>query len=851
MGSLRTSVLITAQNLLSPHLERINKDLHRLDARLEKSNKSFKNLAPQIRNVGLGMTAVGTAAAYTIKKFSDVSNEAEGVGRAFNNFFGDQAPASLERLQKATQNTVSELDIMKQANQAMLLGIDKEALPTMFEGALAAAQATGRPVADAITDITTGIGRQSKLILDNLGIVVNTEQAYETYARSIGKSTSALSDNEKKIAFTNAVMKALNENAKRIGPITESNSIKMQQASAKMADAVKKLGDAFAPTIANIADKLGALVEKFNNLDPKTRDAIAKIALLTTGFLLIAGPILSFIGSIGAAAKTLTALSGAAKIAATAIGAANPIFWALAAAVAATTAVIVIQKKRYEELGRQYQATNDAIQSSFDDQMSKMKTYLSVAEKTASRDAQLARLRAKAYADMAAVTASVGRLNAAVQREASEDIINSLESEVEALNLRAGDSARAAMEFARNNTDAAERVSKAYEDMSQSVTDSSEDFGGAIGGAADEAEKKAEELEAAIEDLKQEYRDSMQDINEKIFELEYNHKEKMQSIRDEMKRVEDSVKELEDQYNDSVDNMRKGIAERIVEEQEKINELIEKRKDLEGRRAGEDDPERQSKLQIDENALIADIQKREEALERVKEKELVTQDEINEAKRRASLTDLERFIEDQEAKSEVLDADFLKRQEQLDAEMSKLEEQAERETTLFNIKRQDYELTKQSMQQFHDSYISNLNEMETVTKAQVTSMRNQLVQLRQIISEIQSLMRSQSAASSAARNNRVSGGNTFVPQFARGGRVDSNSIVEVAEGDRPEAIVPLPDGRRIPVDLGGNAGGNTNNVNVTVNVGDGSNVDESQLSDTIKKVVVDAIRNQKFKAYSV
>ena len=64
----------------------------------------------------------------------------------------------LERLKEATRGTVSEIQLMTQANQALLLGIDPEALPTMFEGALSAAQATGRPVSSAIADITTGIG---------------------------------------------------------------------------------------------------------------------------------------------------------------------------------------------------------------------------------------------------------------------------------------------------------------------------------------------------------------------------------------------------------------------------------------------------------------------------------------------------------------------------------------------------------------------------------------------------------------------------------------------------------------------------------------------------------------------
>lgn len=321
MSTLKTSVLISAQNLLSPHLERINKDLARVDARVAKTGKSFSNIAPHIRNAGIGMTAIGTATAFAIKKMTDISNEAAGVGKAFDNFFGSSAPQAMERMQNAVKNTVSEIDLMKAANQAVLLGIDPDALPAMFEGALAAAQATGQPVSKAINDITTGIGRQSKLILDNLGIIVNAEKANEQYAASIGKTASALSDAEKKAAFTAATMKALEENAKRIGPIQENNAIKMQQASASMANAVKGLGDAFAPAVASIAKVLQKVADKFNSLSPATKKLIGTVVLVGTAFALIAGPILTFIGTLGTLGAGFVALKGAMAVALTTLSA--------------------------------------------------------------------------------------------------------------------------------------------------------------------------------------------------------------------------------------------------------------------------------------------------------------------------------------------------------------------------------------------------------------------------------------------------------------------------------------------------------------------------------------------------
>jgi hypothetical protein len=51
------------------------------------------------------------------------------------------------------------------------------------------------------------LGRGSALILDNLGIVIDLEEAYESYAAQMGKTANQLTDVEKKQAMVNRVMR--------------------------------------------------------------------------------------------------------------------------------------------------------------------------------------------------------------------------------------------------------------------------------------------------------------------------------------------------------------------------------------------------------------------------------------------------------------------------------------------------------------------------------------------------------------------------------------------------------------------------------------------------------------------
>jgi hypothetical protein len=90
-----------------------------------------------------------------------------------------------------------------------------------------------------------------------------------------------------------------------------------------------------------------------------------------------------------------------------------------------------------------------------------------------------------------------------------------------------------------------------------------------------------------------------------------------------------------------------------------------------------------------------------------------------------------------------------------------------------------------------------------------------------------------------------------IPAFANGGIVTGPTLGLVGEGRYNEAVIPLPDGKSVPVDLGG-AAGNQINSNITVNVSNGqaqSNATGSNSSElgrkiegAVKQVIVGELR---------
>ena len=90
-------------------------------------------------------------------------------------------------------------------------------------------------------------------------------------------------------------------------------------------------------------------------------------------------------------------------------------------------------------------------------------------------------------------------------------------------------------------------------------------------------------------------------------------------------------------------------------------------------------------------------------------------------------------------------------------------------------------------------------------------------------------------------NGGIMTGDGPVPlkKYASGGIASSPQLALYGEGSRPEAYVPLPDGRRIPVAMQGGGGGNTT-VNVSVDASGNANVQGDQAQGKQLGVVVSA-----------
>ena len=257
-------------------LTKVQKQVESSQNRLNKSTKrGTRNLRIQAgafatlrSNLLLYSFAIGLANK-AIVSFVEKSAKIEGLERSFRSLTKGigGSEKSLGKLRKAVNNTVNDTDLMTQANNAMLLGVVKsdDEMAQLFDTAQRLGKAVGVDATDAVNSLVTGMGRQSKLMLDNLGITLDTSKAYEKYAEKIGVSVSALSDQEKKTAFNEEVLRISKDMVESLGDEHISTSEKLAQMEVATHNLQLEIGQVLTPVVGVAADAMISFSESMDS----------------------------------------------------------------------------------------------------------------------------------------------------------------------------------------------------------------------------------------------------------------------------------------------------------------------------------------------------------------------------------------------------------------------------------------------------------------------------------------------------------------------------------------------------------------------------------------------------------
>lgn len=269
-------VTISAKDELSSALAMIGSSLGQLGG-------IFQPIGNIIQGFAAGpLQGIVTAATEATKALIDMVGTAvqfEPLANAFDQL-REGSSLSLAALQEAARGTVSEIDLVRAANTAMALGIDPDLLPRMMEMARSSAQAMGISVSQAFEDLARGMGRKSKMILDNLGYILNLDTAYQRYADTLGKTVSELTDAEKTIAFNNEVMRVGEEQMEKLGEQGRTTKDMFARIGATVEDAKTAFGGFIMEALRPIIDLFALLA---NLILPPLKEGFKFLANILKG----------------------------------------------------------------------------------------------------------------------------------------------------------------------------------------------------------------------------------------------------------------------------------------------------------------------------------------------------------------------------------------------------------------------------------------------------------------------------------------------------------------------------------------------------------------------------------------
>lgn len=202
--------LSTAAGQISQFSQQTEKQMGRVSASTESAGNALHQLAGAF-GVSLGVAGLAQLVKWT-DETAKMAAQADRTRQAYDDLagsFGQDADSMLQSMRTASEGMISDSNLVLSANKAMLLGVADtgQEMGNLLEIAHARGAAMGESTEQAFNDIVTGIGRLSPRILDNLGIVIDSQQAYDDYARSIDVSADALTDAEKKHALYLAILK--------------------------------------------------------------------------------------------------------------------------------------------------------------------------------------------------------------------------------------------------------------------------------------------------------------------------------------------------------------------------------------------------------------------------------------------------------------------------------------------------------------------------------------------------------------------------------------------------------------------------------------------------------------------
>jgi len=223
-------------------------------AAIDKVSGAFKGLQAAMGPIAIAIGAITAA----VMAFDTYAGEADAARKATVSM-----QISIDGAREAMGGMVSDMDLARMGNKAFAMGVAQNgvAFEALAKGVNKIAMDLGDDSMQLMDSAITAIGRGSALVLDNLGIILTSEQAQLMYAQSLGKTVGQLTAYEKSQAFAYAATVKIAEAGKEAGASVDSMANSYLKA--------KKQMENFKNGVVGFDDNVGKVRDNIRGMSPE------------------------------------------------------------------------------------------------------------------------------------------------------------------------------------------------------------------------------------------------------------------------------------------------------------------------------------------------------------------------------------------------------------------------------------------------------------------------------------------------------------------------------------------------------------------------------------------------------
>jgi hypothetical protein len=235
------------------------------------TSNTTKSFAKQAQTIGSGLVpAYATLAAniFAVSAAFGALKRAAGLEQleagliAVGSAAGQNLPYIADQLREITGAAISTQSAMESVALGTSAGFSTTQMEELTRVAKGASLALGRDMEDAMSRLVRGAAKLEPEILDELGIMVRLDDVTRNYAENVGKTVDSLTNFERRMAFTNAI---IDQGTDKFGQIAEKiDPNPYNQLAARFSDLTKNVlklvNTGLGPFLNLIANNTSALI---------------------------------------------------------------------------------------------------------------------------------------------------------------------------------------------------------------------------------------------------------------------------------------------------------------------------------------------------------------------------------------------------------------------------------------------------------------------------------------------------------------------------------------------------------------------------------------------------------------